>query len=216
MVTKRRLPALFRAKNLSHQSKTAKPLQHPTWALKTSERLRSNSTNALLPLGGEFLSRLFRIRLSSPETEQWSEIRPRGGKELDMRVVAHSAAYHAAADSLLVYGGVVTGVARFSKLSDRMFAFRLDTRHWAEIMYPRAQLRDTYVPRERAFHTSTIIGECRVIEFLFFTFFEMVGCVQKWSASSEVLNEKYTCIYFILLRTVNWQCFYKPRCLKYI
>lgn len=40
-----------------------------------------------------------------------------------------------------------------------MFAFDIDYKHWSEIHYPRAHLRDTYVPRERAFHTSTVIGK---------------------------------------------------------
>lgn len=90
--------------------------------------------------------------------ERWSEVRPRGGKELDVRVVAHSTVYHARTNSLLVYGGIVAGLARFSKLSDRMFSFQLDSRHWSEIHYPRSHLQDMHVPRERAFHTSTIIG----------------------------------------------------------
>jgi len=90
--------------------------------------------------------------------ERWIEVRPRGGKELDVRVVAHSTVYHRATNSLLVYGGVVASVARFSKLSDRMFVFQLDRKVWSEIHYPRAHLRDTYVPRERAFHTCNIIG----------------------------------------------------------
>lgn len=91
-------------------------------------------------------------------TERWKEVHPRGGKELDVRVVAHSTVYHHATNSLLVYGGVVASVARFSKLSDRMFVFQLDRKVWSEIHYPRAHLRDTYVPRERAFHTCNIIG----------------------------------------------------------
>ena len=90
--------------------------------------------------------------------ERWSEVRPRGGKELDVRVVAHSTVYHARTNSLLVYGGIVAGLARFSKLSDRMFSFQLDSRHWSEIHYPRSHLQDMHVPRERAFHTSTVIG----------------------------------------------------------
>ena len=89
-------------------------------------------------------------------TEQWEEVRAHGGKALDVRVVAHSTIFYSS--SLLVYGGIVASVARFSKLSDRMFAFNVLSRHWAEIHYPRAQLRDTYVPRERAFHTATLIG----------------------------------------------------------
>lgn len=44
-----------------------------------------------------------------------------------------------------------------------MFAFDIDYKHWTEIHYPRAHLRDTYVPRERAFHTSTIIGKDKVV-----------------------------------------------------
>ena len=92
-------------------------------------------------------------------TERWQEVRPRGGKELDVRVVAHCTVYHHGTNSLLIYGGVVASVARFSKLSDRMFAFQLDRKVWSEIHYPRAHLRDTYVPRERAFHTCNIIGK---------------------------------------------------------
>lgn len=60
---------------------------------------------------GEFSSRMFRIQLSSSE-ENWEEIYPRGGKELDVRVVAHSAVYHSFSHSIIVYGGVVAGVAR--------------------------------------------------------------------------------------------------------
>ncbi|XP_034236737.1 multiple epidermal growth factor-like domains protein 8 [Thrips palmi] len=117
--------------------------------------------------GGDFSSRLYRIKIALGEKgadhEQWELVHPRGGKELDVRVVAHSTVYHPASNSLLVYGGVVAGVKRFSKLSDRMFAFQLDARHWSELHYPRAHLPETYVPRERAFHTSTIIGNYLVV-----------------------------------------------------
>ncbi|XP_012063821.1 PREDICTED: multiple epidermal growth factor-like domains protein 8 [Atta cephalotes] len=116
---------------------------------------------------GEFSSSLYKIklRLSDPTAinERWIEVRPRGGKELDVRVVAHSTVYHHATNSLLVYGGVVASVARFSKLSDRMFVFQLDRKVWSEIHYPRAHLRETYVPRERAFHTCNIIGNYLVV-----------------------------------------------------
>lgn len=95
--------------------------------------------------------------------EEWEEIFPRGGKSLDVRVVAHSTVYYEPINSLIVYGGITTGVARFSKLSDRMFAFQLDTRYWTEILYPRTYLRDAHVPRERAFHTTTIIGNYLVV-----------------------------------------------------
>lgn len=95
--------------------------------------------------------------------EQWKLVRPRGGKELDVRIVAHTTVYHRRSHSLLVYGGVMADVARFSKLSDRMFLFKLSEQHWSEVHYPRAHLPDTYVPRERAFHTSTILGNYLVV-----------------------------------------------------
>lgn len=57
----------------------------------------------------------------------------------------------------------MAGVARFSKLSDRMFAFHLTERYWTEIQYPRTPLRDAYIPRERAFHTSTIVGNYMIV-----------------------------------------------------
>lgn len=82
---------------------------------------------------------------------------------MDVRVVAHTTIYHKSSNSLIVYGGVVAGVARFSKLSDRMFAFHIDERHWTEIQYPRTPLRDAYIPRERAFHTSTVIGNYMIV-----------------------------------------------------
>lgn len=58
---------------------------------------------------------------------------------------------------------MVAGVARFSKLSDRMFAFHIDERHWTELQYPRTPLRDAYIPRERAFHTATVIGNYMIV-----------------------------------------------------
>ncbi|XP_041977639.1 multiple epidermal growth factor-like domains protein 8 isoform X2 [Aricia agestis] len=112
---------------------------------------------------GEFSSSLYKISLGSASTEYWERVAARGGKELDVRVVAHTAVYHHQSNSILVYGGVVASVARFSKLSDRMFAFDLEHKHWSEIHYPRAHLRDTYVPRERAFHTATIVGNYLIV-----------------------------------------------------
>lgn len=80
-----------------------------------------------------------------------------------MRVVAHTTIFHRPSNSLVIYGGVVAGIARFSKLSDRMFAFQLTERHWSEIQYPRTPLRDAYIPRERAFHTATVVGNYMLV-----------------------------------------------------
>lgn len=57
----------------------------------------------------------------------------------------------------------MASVARFSKISDRIFAFQLGERHWTEILYPRMANKDSYIPRERAFHTSTIIGNYMIV-----------------------------------------------------
>lgn len=50
-------------------------------------------------------------------------------------------------------------MARFSKISDKLFIFNVESRHYSEVSYPRAESRDTYVPRERAFHSATIVGK---------------------------------------------------------
>lgn len=78
-------------------------------------------------------------------------------------MVAHTMVHHKATNSLIVYGGIVAGVARFSKLSDRMFAFQLDHKHWTEIHYTREHLREKFVPRERAFHSANVFGNYLVI-----------------------------------------------------
>ncbi|CAH0556746.1 unnamed protein product [Brassicogethes aeneus] len=112
---------------------------------------------------GEFSSKLFSIEFRTNRKEEWLHIIPRGGKQLDIRVVAHSTVYHHQSNSLLIYGGIMAGVARFSKLSDRMFAFQLDNKYWTEIHYTREHLREKFVPRERAFHTANIFGNYLVI-----------------------------------------------------
>jgi len=99
-------------------------------------------------------------------TERWVKVRSRGGKELDVRIVAHSTVYHRATNTLIVYGGVIASVARFSKLSDRMFVFQLDRKVWSEIHYATAPLREPYVPKERAFHTSNIIGKYFLLKII--------------------------------------------------
>lgn len=94
---------------------------------------------------------------------QWEFVHPRGGKSLDVRLAAHSTVYYSATNSLIVFGGIMSSLARFSKLSDRIFAFQLDKWHWTEILYPRTALRDTNIPHERAFHSATISGNYMIV-----------------------------------------------------
>uniref|UniRef100_A0A8D8PUQ8 Multiple epidermal growth factor-like domains protein 8 n=1 Tax=Cacopsylla melanoneura TaxID=428564 RepID=A0A8D8PUQ8_9HEMI len=113
---------------------------------------------------GEFSNRIYRIRLSTVGgDEQWSELVPRGGPGLEFRVTAHSTVYDVYSKSLLIYGGILTQLARFSKVSDKLFVFNVESRYYSEISYPRSESRDVYVPRERAFHSATIIGNYMVV-----------------------------------------------------
>lgn len=107
---------------------------------------------------------MFRIKISETEhEEQWEQVIEHGGKTLDIRVVAHTMIFHKQTNSLILYGGIQVGFARFSKLTDKMFSFNLAHRHWTEILYPRTPLRDAYIPRERAFHTASVVGNYLII-----------------------------------------------------
>lgn len=39
----------------------------------------------------------------------------------------------------------------------------MNERHWTEIQYPRTPIRDAHIPRERAFHTATAIGNYMIV-----------------------------------------------------
>lgn len=110
---------------------------------------------------GEFSSQLFRIKIDMSDVgnEHWEIVQPRGGKSFDYRIIAHTTVFHASTKSLIIYGGIIAGIARFSKLSDRMFSFDLIDVHWSEIFYPKK----TLVPRERAFHTAVLSGDYMII-----------------------------------------------------
>ena len=113
---------------------------------------------------GEFSSKLYRILISPDADEgQWEEVKARGGKIHDIRLVGHSTVYHPESNSLVVYGGIMADAARFSKLSDRLFAFDLEERHWSELLYPRGMLPDLHIPLERAFHAAVLTGPYLVI-----------------------------------------------------
>lgn len=113
---------------------------------------------------GEYSSQMFRIKLSTILVdEQWEEVLSRGGKSFDYRVVAHTKNFYRESNSLIIYGGIVAGAARLSKLSDRIFMFNIIDQHWTEIFYPKTVLRELSIPRERAFHTATIAGQYLIV-----------------------------------------------------
>ena len=105
---------------------------------------------------GEFSSDMFRINLDAPHL-QWEKVDVLGGKEVDVRLVGHTTVYHEPSHSLLVYGGIAVDIARFSRLSSRLFMFSLSHQYWSEIKYPTQPGKNIIL--ERAFHTANIIGK---------------------------------------------------------
>uniref|UniRef100_T1JFI7 Multiple epidermal growth factor-like domains protein 8 n=1 Tax=Strigamia maritima TaxID=126957 RepID=T1JFI7_STRMM len=112
---------------------------------------------------GLFSSEMFRINLKEEvASPRWEKVYTLGGKEMDRRFVGHSTVYHADSRSLIVYGGIAVDVAKFSKLSERVHVFNVDTKYWSWINMNRGDT-DFHVPLERAFHTSNIIGNYMVV-----------------------------------------------------
>lgn len=121
--------------------------------------------------GGQFSNKIYKVSLTSGKP-RWELIELSAGNPV--RVVGHSATFHAASRSILVYGGIVADMARFSKLSASLYAFNVEKRHWTQLYYPSSgrsqptssrsqQLQKPDHPYERAFHTATIAGNYLVI-----------------------------------------------------
>ena len=105
--------------------------------------------------GGRFVSDIFRINTLS--LSQWEEVAVKAGKTLDVRLTGHSCVEFS--QSLLVFGGLTTDMARFSKLSRKLYQFDTVESVWSEIKYPDTKA----APPELAFHTSVIIGHYMVV-----------------------------------------------------
>ncbi|XP_065347637.1 multiple epidermal growth factor-like domains protein 8 [Cloeon dipterum] len=111
---------------------------------------------------GHFSSQLWRLRIgSSPEEDECQLIEAKAGKDLDLRLAGHAAAFHSDSQILLVYGGLAVSHARTATLSDRIYAYHVESSVWSELHYPRSQ--DANIPRERAFHTASIVGNLLVV-----------------------------------------------------
>ncbi|XP_075440531.1 multiple epidermal growth factor-like domains protein 8 [Ascaphus truei] len=101
-----------------------------------------------------FSSRMFRLDLLSWE---WETVPPGGGKP--PAAAGHSMVFHAASRALLVYGGHRPSTARFSMRVNTTDMFHVDLNYWTTLR-PRDGSRG---PRERAFHSATVIGNYMVI-----------------------------------------------------
>ena len=75
-------------------------------------------------------------------------------------MTAHSCVHHPVSDSFIVFGGLPTDVARFSKLSRKMFIFSLHQAVWSEIKYSK---NENAFPPEMAFHSATLVGNYMIV-----------------------------------------------------
>lgn len=69
--------------------------------------------------GGRFVSSVHRIEAAS--LASWEAVAVRAGREAARRLTGHSCVRHE--DNILVFGGLTTDMARFSKLSKKLFLF---------------------------------------------------------------------------------------------
>ncbi|CAB4060701.1 MEGF8 [Lepeophtheirus salmonis] len=88
---------------------------------------------------GEFSSSMFTLQLSD---WTWKTVEPRNGKMTDLRVTGHMA-----------------DLARFSRLSDRIWVYDIKKRKWSEL----ESAGDKDRPPERAYHAAVVIGDYMVI-----------------------------------------------------
>ncbi|XP_017559477.1 multiple epidermal growth factor-like domains protein 8 isoform X2 [Pygocentrus nattereri] len=101
-----------------------------------------------------FSSSLYRFRLWD---SKWETVQPYGGKP--PATAGHSMVFHSPSRTLLVYGGYRPTTARFSVRVNSTDVFHVDKRFWTS-------LRSRFPangPRERAFHSATIIGNYMIV-----------------------------------------------------
>ena len=99
-------------------------------------------------VGGKFTSQMFRI--DAEKLEKWEVVGVKAGKLLDLRLRGHSCV--AFNQTILVFGGIKTDMARFSKLSQKLFLFNTKNNIWSEI-----KTSGTLTPPEMAYHTAVRI-----------------------------------------------------------
>ena len=134
--------------------------------------------------GGKFLSEMFRIRVQ--ELDTWERVEMAAGNEMEMRLTGHSCVQYE--DSILVFGGLTTDMARFSKLSKRLLTFSTRSRIWSEIKYSGAG-----APPEMAFHSAVRVGHYML---LFGGYVHMHGKYEKCYENS---------LFFYNLLCHSWQ-----------
>ncbi|XP_062823192.1 multiple epidermal growth factor-like domains protein 8 [Anolis carolinensis] len=101
-----------------------------------------------------FSSQMFRFHLRA---WTWELVVPSGGKPPS--AAGHSMVFHPASRTLVVYGGHRPSTARFSVRVNTTDLFQVDLRYWSTL-----RAKDSHRgPRERAFHSATVIGNYMVV-----------------------------------------------------
>uniref|UniRef100_M3ZXA9 Multiple EGF-like-domains 8 n=1 Tax=Xiphophorus maculatus TaxID=8083 RepID=M3ZXA9_XIPMA len=150
-----------------------------------------------------FSSTLYRFGLHG--SGRWETVQPTGGKP--PASAGHSMVFHSPSRTLLVYGGHRPTTARFSVRVNNTDVFHVDRRFWTSF---RSRFPTTG-PRERAFHTATVIGNYMVVYggnvhihyqeekcYDEEIFFYHLGCHQwvssgaRWSSNGEAVRGRYS------------------------
>uniref|UniRef100_A0A1A8GFI9 Multiple EGF-like-domains 8 n=1 Tax=Nothobranchius korthausae TaxID=1143690 RepID=A0A1A8GFI9_9TELE len=150
-----------------------------------------------------FSSTLYRFGLHG--FGRWETVQPTGGKP--PASAGHSMVFHNHSRTLLVYGGHRPTTARFSVRVNNTDVFHVDRRFWTSFRsrFPAAG------PRERAFHTATVIGNYMVVYggnvhihyqeekcYDEEIFFYHLGCHQwvssgtRWPSNGEAVRGRYS------------------------
>uniref|UniRef100_A0ACB8FSR9 Multiple epidermal growth factor-like domains protein 8 n=3 Tax=Sphaerodactylus townsendi TaxID=933632 RepID=A0ACB8FSR9_9SAUR len=139
-----------------------------------------------------FSSQMYRFHL---RMWFWELVLPSGGKA--PAAAGHSMIFHPASRTLLVYGGHRPSTARFSVRVNTTDLFHVDLRYWSTL-----RAKDSHRgPRERAFHSATVIGNYMVVYggnvhihyheekcYEDEIFFYHLGCHQ-WVSSHELAHQ---------------------------
>ncbi|XP_067365540.1 multiple epidermal growth factor-like domains protein 8 isoform X2 [Channa argus] len=164
--------------------------------------------NYLYVFGGRteedmFSSSLYRFGLRG--SGRWETVLPTGGKP--PATAGHSMVFHSPSRTLLVYGGHRPTTARFSVRVNNTDMFHVDRRFWTSL---RSRFPATG-PRERAFHSATVIGNYMVVYggnvhihyqeekcYDEEIFFYHLGCHQwvstreRWSLNGDAVRGRYS------------------------
>lgn len=100
-------------------------------------------------------------RINASQAEEWEDVHVTGGRKPERFLSGHSALYHPESKSILIYGGYTTRRARYSHLSNKLFAFNTVNSFWSQIHFH--YIDKTYMPKQRAHHSAVIMGNYMVI-----------------------------------------------------